>query len=622
MKGGLARITSAYSFHRSWLVNMYLHGFTDPHIYEYDTLTSQDRWNEYADVILANPPFMSPKGGIKPHNRFSVQSKRSEVLFVDYMAEHLTPSGRAGIVVPEGVVFQAQSAYVRLRKILVEQYLVAVISLPGGVFNPYSGVKTSVLIFDRSLAQRADTVGFFKVENDGFDLGAQRRPIKENDLPKVFAELGGYLRRLRSGDPTSDFTPDLGCIVTREKVLSNEGHLLGGERYREMVASSTVFDLAPLRRYMRAGVKSVDPRKTPDQLYDLWSIPAHDTGRPEVVLGRNVGSSKKVVVAGDVLLSRIIPHIRRARVVGPGSEGRQQIASTEWIVFNSDAVVPEYLRSLLLSDFFHARFMQTITGVGGSLSRANPQAVGNIQIPVPPLDVQAKIVAEVEGYRSVINGARAVCDNYRPHVPIDSAWPRTPLGQVCTRVQYGLSVPLNTGGLGYRTLRMGDVIDGRCIDNGSMKYADVPEAVFEKYRLDKGDILFNRTNSYEHVGRTGIFDLDGEYCFASYLIRLAVDSDKADSVFVNALMNSDGFQQGIKRYASRAIGQSNINAKNLVAYPIPLPLLAVQRAISADVVAEQSVVRGNYELIARMERRVETVLSRVWGGGEAGPADV
>ena len=102
------------------LVNLYLHGFADPHIYEYDTLTSQERWNEYADVILANPPFMSPKGGIKPHNRFSVQSKRSEVLFVDYMAEHLTPAGRAGIIVPEGIIFQSQTAYRDLRKMLVD----------------------------------------------------------------------------------------------------------------------------------------------------------------------------------------------------------------------------------------------------------------------------------------------------------------------------------------------------------------------------------------------------------------------------------------------------------------------------------------------------------------------
>ena len=79
------------------LVNLYLHGFSDPHVDEYDTLTSEDKWNEHADVILANPPFMSPKGGIKPHKRFSIQATRSEVLFVDYIHEHLSPNGRAGI---------------------------------------------------------------------------------------------------------------------------------------------------------------------------------------------------------------------------------------------------------------------------------------------------------------------------------------------------------------------------------------------------------------------------------------------------------------------------------------------------------------------------------------------
>ena len=149
------------------LVNMYLHEFREPQVHEYDTLTSEERWNEYADVILANPPFMSPKGGITPHNRFSVKSKRSEVLFVDYIAEHLTPTGRAGIIVPEGVIFQSQKAYRQLRKMLVEDYLVAVISLPAGVFQPYSGVKTSILILDRVLAKRTDSIAFFKVENDG-----------------------------------------------------------------------------------------------------------------------------------------------------------------------------------------------------------------------------------------------------------------------------------------------------------------------------------------------------------------------------------------------------------------------------------------------------------------------
>ena len=204
-KGRLAQNFKGYDISpdmvRLSLVNLYLHGFADPHIFEYDTLTSEERWNEFADVILANPPFMSPKGGIKPHNRFSIQAKRSEVLFVDYMAEHLTPTGRAGIIVPEGIIFQSQGAYTALRKMLVENSLVAVISLPAGVFQPYSGVKTSILILDKSLARQAQTIAFFKVENDGFGLGAQRRAIGKNDLPQVQVELAAYLQALRSGQP-------------------------------------------------------------------------------------------------------------------------------------------------------------------------------------------------------------------------------------------------------------------------------------------------------------------------------------------------------------------------------------------------------------------------------------
>jgi len=175
------------------LVNLYLHGFSDPHIVEYDTLTSDEKWNEVADVILANPPFMSPKGGIKPHKRFSVQASRSEVLFVDYMAEHLTATGRAAIVVPEGIIFQSGTAYKALRKMLVDTSLVAVVSLPAGVFNPYSGVKTSILILDKRVHKQTDQVLFVKVQNDGFNLGAQRRAVVNSDLPEAKRLLRGWM---------------------------------------------------------------------------------------------------------------------------------------------------------------------------------------------------------------------------------------------------------------------------------------------------------------------------------------------------------------------------------------------------------------------------------------------
>ena len=142
-----------------------------------------ERWNDKFDVILANPPFMSPKGGVRPHSKFSVQSSRSEVLFVDYIMNHLKPKGRAGIIVPEGIIFQSGSAHKQLRKNLVNDGLYAVVSLPSGVFQPYSGVKTSILLFDNEIAKQRGEILFVKVEQDGFDLGATKRPISKNDLP-------------------------------------------------------------------------------------------------------------------------------------------------------------------------------------------------------------------------------------------------------------------------------------------------------------------------------------------------------------------------------------------------------------------------------------------------------
>lgn len=179
------------------LVNLYLHGFPNPKINEYDTLSSDKRWDEQFDVILANPPFMTPKGGIVPHSRFSIQANRAEVLFVDYIAEHLSIKGRAGIIVPEGIIFQSSNAYKNLRKNLIESWgLYAVVSLPSGVFQPYSGVKTSILLLDKEVAKRTDDILFVKVENDGFDLGAQRRKIEKNDLPKALEDIQSFRKKV------------------------------------------------------------------------------------------------------------------------------------------------------------------------------------------------------------------------------------------------------------------------------------------------------------------------------------------------------------------------------------------------------------------------------------------
>lgn len=183
-------------------VNLYLHQFKEPQIHDYDTLTLKTRWKDKFSCILANPPFMTPKGGTQPHDGYYINASKTEVLFMDYILEHLTPTGKAGVIVPEGIIFQNTGDYVMLRKWLVEEMgLWAVVSLPGNVFQPYSGVKTSILLVDRALARGRDTILLLKVENDGFSLNKNRAPIAKNDLP-------GALRLLTAVKQTGQLSPE------------------------------------------------------------------------------------------------------------------------------------------------------------------------------------------------------------------------------------------------------------------------------------------------------------------------------------------------------------------------------------------------------------------------------
>ncbi len=389
------------------LVNLYLHDFVAPQIHEYDTLTSEDRWNEYADVILANPPFMSPKGGIRPHNRFSVQSKRSEVLFVDYMAEHLTPTGRAGIIVPEGIIFQSQNAHKNLRKMLVEDYLVAVISLPAGVFQPYSGVKTSILLLDKALAKRTDKVAFFKVENDGFCLGAQRREIAENDLPQVRKELGEYLGQLQVNQsiPTAcvtelgvDYTTTLGLIAEKGKIAEGGEYSLNGERYQESGVRLSHFSIVPLGEVAEVIAGQSPPGK---------SYNNNDVGMPfyqgktefgQMFIGEPAKwttDPQRFAEGGDILISVRAP-------VGPVNFATQKICIGRGLA----AIRPMEDHVLKTYAFYVLRSLESeITGsAGAAFASINKGDIKKIEIPLPPLEVQREIVAEIEGYQRVIDG--------------------------------------------------------------------------------------------------------------------------------------------------------------------------------------------------------------------------
>ena len=622
-KGRLAKNFRGYDISpdmvRLSLVNLYLHGFNDPHIYEYDTLTSEDRWNEFADVILANPPFMSPKGGIKPHKRFSIQAKRSEVLFVDYMAEHLTPTGRAAIIVPEGIIFQSQTAYKELRKMLVENSLVAVVSLPAGCFNPYSGVKTSILILDKSLARQSDTIAFFKVENDGFGLGAQRRAIEKNDLPQVQAELAAYLQALRSKASTETLAITTGLIVPKDKIAANGDYNLSGERYgdqtRLLQAAWPTVALGEICTFMTGGT----PTSTVAEYYEGGTVPWLVSGD---IHGFEILDCEKRITPKAVENSnaRVLP--KDSVLIALNGQGKtrgtvallrmQEATCNQSLVAMTPANPPRTISEFI---FWTLRSMYSdIRALTGDTERSglNIPILKGIQIPLPPLEVQKEIVAEIEAYQKVINGARAVLDHYRPHIPIHPDWPMVPLGDHFSTMSGG--TPLTT----EPTYWTGSIPWVSPKDMKSDVIYDTEDHLAEAAIANSATKLIP-AQSVICVVRSGILKhtfpvalLSKDMCINQDIIAFVSLTGAISSQFLfyvlktrSASILADGIKPGVTV-------QSFYNGF-FKDYAVPVPPLATQQAIVVEIEAEQALVAANRELITRFEQKIQATLARIWG---------
>jgi type I restriction enzyme M protein len=570
------------------LVNLYLHGFSEPSIDEYDSLSYDDKWNEVADVFFANPPFFSPKGGIKPHNRFTIKSKRAEVLFTDYIAQHLTPKGRAGIIVPEGIIFQSQNAYKQLRKMLVEDYLVAVVSLPAGVFNPYSGVKTSILILDKSLAKQSDTFGFFKVDNDGFNLGAQRREIDKNDFPQVHTEIAEYLEKLRSRESVENFKPTLGLVVSKERVAENGEYNLSGERYKESIARQSVF---PLRKFEDVCTFEYGA-----------SLPKSARVKGEYpVIGSNgvTGFHNEFIVNGPAI---IVGRKGSAGEVVFIEKNCFPIDTTYYVKqTNQDESLLPYLYWILKN-----LNLQELKGGAGIPGLNRNDVYNKHKIPLPPLEIQKEIVAEIEGYQKVIDGARAVVDNYRPQVAIDPDWPMVELGEVCN---------VQSGGTPSRS--KAEYWNGKIPWVGSTVCKDTEvdkaEEFITEIGLDKSAAkLFSAGTTLialvgATIGKTGF---------------LKIESTTNQNIAGLHPKSRDSVNPSYLFYATQTLypnfirlGEGKFRMANLSfvkEQKIPLPPLETQNQIVTEIEAEQALINSNRELIERFEKKIQDAIARVW----------
>lgn len=551
------------------LVNMYLHGFNTPQIFEYDTLTYEDRWGDNFDVILANPPFMSPKGGIRPHKRFRISANRSEVLFVDYIAEHLTLKGRAGVIVPEGIIFQSANAYKDLRKMLIEDnFLWAVVSLPAGVFKPYSGVKTSILFFDRERAKQNDDILFVKVNNDGFDLGDQRRAINKNDLPEAYRVLQQWQKVRSVGS-------DIAHTVKKHTILESGDYNLTSDRYRKRAeAGQACFPMVTFTDICTLEYGASLPKKQRAS----GDIP---------VVGSNgiTGFHNDFLIKGPAII-----------VGRKGSAGE-----VVWIESDCFPIDTTYYAKLQRSDYalkflyyiLRSLNLPSLKGGAGIPGLNREDVYRKYKLPLPPLEVQKEIVAELDGYQRVIDGARQIADNWKPTIRIDPKWKKTRLGDISENLD-GKRVPIEKSNRKpgeYPYYGASGVVDH--VDN---------------YLFDENLLLVSEDGANLTARVTPIaFSVSGKVWVNNHahVLRFRdLDTQVYCEVFLNSISLLD--------YITGA-AQPKLNQRNLSRITIPLPPKSDLRQIIEEVKKERTAVESAQKLIEFQEQKIRNKIAEVWG---------
>lgn len=595
-------------------VNLFLHGCKKPNIHLYDTLTEKDFWKDNYDVILANPPFMTPKGGIRPHELFSaINANRSEVLFTYYIAKHLRRDGRAGIIVPEGVVFQSANAYKNLRKMLVEEnYLYAVISLPAGVFNPYSGVKTSVLLFDKALARKTDKMLFVKMNNDGFDLGAQRRPIDKNDIPVIVDTVKRFISCV-STETESDFVDENGVssIVSKSRIAEND-YILVGDRYAISDKFNAIYPTVKLGEISTLITKGTTPTTL-----------GFDFVREGIrfIKIENIGINNKLAQGEYNYITHECDNaLKRSQLEEndilfsiAGALGRTAIVNKEFLPANTnqalaiirlkDKRLVKYVWWLLSNDIIKAKLSKLKAGV--AQFNLSLQQISNIEIPIPPIEIQEQIVAELDSYQKIVDGARQIVENYKPTINVDPNWDVVRIEDICEINKKTVepesdfiyldiaSVENGTGKISYNQLLKASEAPSRArrkVENNSILLSTVRPNLkafgYVEYKCPE-----------KCVASTGFAVLDAKHDNAKFIYY---------SLFQNYVMNQMIASMGKGAYPS-------INQNEVAHLQIKLPSLEIQQQIVENINEEMTIIEQNKRLIEIFEQKINVKINEVWG---------
>lgn len=221
-------------------MNLMQHGIENPNISYKDSLSEDNEDNSKYTLVLANPPF---KGSIDSERTSKdllnvTKTKKTELLFLALFLRILRTGGRAASIVPDGVLFGSSNAHKAIRKEIIEKHkLEAIISMPSGVFKPYAGVSTAIMIFTKTSDGGTDKVWFYDMTADGFSLDDQRQPVKENDIPDIIKRFDNR----DSKEEQERARTEKSFFVPKEEIVKND-YDLSINKYKEIVVEKKEYE--------------------------------------------------------------------------------------------------------------------------------------------------------------------------------------------------------------------------------------------------------------------------------------------------------------------------------------------------------------------------------------------
>ncbi len=314
-----------------------------------------------------------------------------------------------------------------------------------------------------------------------------------------------------------------------------------------------LWELTTLGAIHNGEKSTIKPNDFPEENFEYYSIPAYQDGiLPTTQKGKEINSMKLLLNPGTILFGKLNPRVEKVWKVGNFTPCRK-IGSTEWLpILPQVGIDNDFVYYLQWSDHVMPLAKQHVSGSTPSRQRVDPSSFYEINVPLPPLPEQRRIAAILSKVQKAIEqqermialttelkkalmhklfteGTLGEPQKQTEIGPVPESWEVVLLGKLLTLTQYGISVKgTNTGN--HAILRMTNQINGQIVSNDLQK-VQITKEDFDKFKVEKGDILFNRTNSYDLVGRTAIFTLEGDFVFASYLIRLRVAQQKLNPFF-------------------------------------------------------------------------------------------